>query len=49
MIQSQCQEAGLQFVAFEKDKYMYDLSMKRYKQETAQMNLLDKELRRIEK
>lgn len=34
-------EAGLQFVGFEKDKYMYDLSMERYKAETAQMNLLD--------
>lgn len=34
-------EAGLQFVAFEKDRYMYDLSMERYKAETAQMNLFD--------
>ncbi len=34
-------EAGIQFVAFEKDKYMYDLSMDRYKAETAQMNLFD--------
>lgn len=34
-------EAGLQFVAFEKDKYMYDLSTERYKAETAQMNLFD--------
>lgn len=34
-------EAGMQFVGFEKDKYMYDLSMERYKTETAQMNLLD--------
>ena len=34
-------EAGLQFVAFEKDKYMYDLSAKRYAMETAQMNLFD--------
>lgn len=34
-------EAGLQFVAFEKDKYMYDLSMERYKAKTAQMNLFD--------
>lgn len=34
-------EAGLPFVAFEKDEYMYDLSMERYKVETAQMNLYD--------
>lgn len=34
-------EAGLPFVAFEKDKYMYDLSMERYRAETAQMNLFD--------
>ena len=34
-------EAGLQFVAFEKDKYMYDLSMERYKVETAQMDIFD--------
>lgn len=34
-------QAGLQFVAFEKDKYMYDLSTERYKAETAQMNLFD--------
>ncbi len=34
-------EARLPFVAFEKDKYMYDLSMERYKAETAQMNLFD--------
>lgn len=34
-------EAGLPFAAFEKDKYMYDLSMERYKNETAQMNLYD--------
>lgn len=34
-------EAGLQFVAFEKNKNTYDLSMKRYKNETAQMNLFD--------
>lgn len=34
-------EAGFQFVAFEKDKYMYDLSMKRYEAETAQMNLFN--------
>lgn len=34
-------EARLQFVVFEKDKYMYDLSMERYKAETAQMNLFD--------
>lgn len=34
-------ESGLQFVGFEKDKYMYDLSMERYKAETAQMSLTD--------
>lgn len=34
-------ESRLQFVAFEKDKYMYELSMERYKAETAQMNLFD--------
>lgn len=34
-------EAGLQFVAFEKDKCMYDLSMERYKAETAQIKLFD--------
>lgn len=34
-------EAGLNFVAFEKDKYMYDLSAERYRTETAQMNLHD--------
>lgn len=34
-------EAGLQFVAFEKDKYMYDLSTKRYEAKAAQMNLFD--------
>lgn len=34
-------EARLQFVAFEKDEYMYDLSMERYKAETAQMSLFD--------
>lgn len=34
-------EVGLQFVAFEKDEYMYGLSMKRYKAETAQMSLFD--------
>lgn len=34
-------EVGLQFVAFEKDKYMYELSMERYKKETAQMSLFD--------
>lgn len=31
-------EAGLQFVAFEKDKYIYDLSIKRYGAQTAQMS-----------
>lgn len=34
-------EARLPFVAFEKDRYMYDLSMKRYKGEIAQMSLFD--------
>lgn len=34
-------EARLRFVAFEKDEYMYELSMKRYKAETAQMSLFD--------
>lgn len=34
-------EARLPFVAFEKDRYMYDLSMKRYKAEIAQMSLFD--------
>lgn len=34
-------EARLPFVAFEKDRYMYDLSMKRYKKEAAQMNIFD--------
>lgn len=34
-------EAGNTFVGFERDKYMYDLSMERYKTETAQMRLCD--------
>lgn len=34
-------EAGNRFVGFEKDKYMYALSMERYKTETAQMRLSD--------
>ena len=34
-------EAGIKYVAFEKDKYMYDLSMKHYGEKTAQMNLFD--------
>lgn len=34
-------EAGNPFVAFEKDKYMYDLSTERYKAEIAQMRLFD--------
>lgn len=34
-------ETRLQFVAFEKDEYMYELSMERYKAETAQMSLFD--------
>lgn len=34
-------EAGLPFVAFEKDAYMHQLSLGRYKEETAQMVLHD--------
>ncbi len=35
-------EAGLQYVVgFEKEEYMYNLSMERYKAETAQMNLFE--------
>ncbi len=34
-------ENGNSFVGFEKCKYMYDLSLKRYKEETAQMKLQD--------
>lgn len=34
-------EAGIKYVAFEKDKYMYDLSMQRYKTETAQLNIFE--------
>lgn len=34
-------EAGLKFVGFEKDEYMYRLSSERYWEETAQMNLFD--------
>lgn len=34
-------EAGLQFVGFEKDKYMYELSYKRYAEEMAQIRLTD--------
>lgn len=34
-------EANNPFVGFEKDKYMYDLSMERYRAETAQMNIFD--------
>ncbi len=34
-------EARMQFVGFEKDQYMYGLSMERYKTETAQMSLAD--------
>lgn len=34
-------EANNPFVGFEKDKYMYDLSMERYRAETAQMNICD--------
>lgn len=34
-------EAGLRFVAFEKDKYMYDLSFERYKTETEKMNIVE--------
>ena len=32
-------EAGLPFVGFEKDGYMYQLSKERYQEETAQMRL----------
>lgn len=35
------EEAGYRFVGFEKDKYYYDLSNKRYRQEAAQMKLTD--------
>lgn len=34
-------EAGYQFVGFEKSKYYYDLSLRRYQQEAAQMKLTD--------
>lgn len=34
-------EAGLEFVGFEKDEYMYQLSSERYRQETAQIRLFD--------
>ena len=34
-------EAGLQFVGFEKDKYMYELSYERYAEEMAQIRLTD--------
>ena len=34
-------EAGLQFVGFEKNQYMYELSYERYKNETAQIRLFD--------
>lgn len=34
-------EAGLQFVGFEKDEYMYRISSERYRQETAQIRLFD--------
>ena len=34
-------DAGLQYVGFEKDKYYYDLSKKRLKQNEAQTNLFD--------
>lgn len=34
-------ENGNSFVGFEIDKYMYDLSMERYKAETAQMRITD--------
>lgn len=34
-------EANLDFVAFEKDKDMYELSLQRYKDETAQMSIFD--------
>lgn len=34
-------ENGNSFVGFEKDKYMYDLSLERYETETAQMSITD--------
>lgn len=34
-------EAGLKFVGFEISEYMYNLSMERYRAETAQINLFD--------
>lgn len=34
-------EAGLHFVGFEKDEYMYQLSSERYRKETAQIRLFD--------
>lgn len=34
-------EAGIEFVGFEKDERMYDLSMERYRKETAQMSIFD--------
>lgn len=34
-------EARLPFVGFEKDKHMYELSLERYRNETAQMNIMD--------
>lgn len=36
-----CRKTGHKFVGFEKSKYYYDLSLKRYRQETAQMQLID--------
>lgn len=34
-------EAGIKYVAFEKDKYMYDLSTQRYKTEMEQLNIFE--------
>lgn len=34
-------EAGLDYVAFEKDPYMYELSKQRYRKETAQLTIYD--------
>lgn len=39
-------EAGNDFVAFEKDKYIYDLSLERYERETAQITLFQLGLER---
>ena len=38
-----CHNTGHKFVGFELDKYYYELAMKRYKAETAQLSLFDME------